>query len=95
MRQALLGVLASVTLFAQAPVVRPEFEVASIKPSAPDEFNRAGAGMHLDGSQVSYKYLSLHNYIAAAYRLKGYEILGPDWLASQRFDITAKLPAGA
>jgi uncharacterized protein (TIGR03435 family) len=95
MRQGRLGVLASAALFAQAPVVRPEFEVASIKPAAPDEFNRAGAGMHLDGSQVSYKYLSLHNYIAAAYRLKGYEILGPDWLASQRFDITAKLPAGA
>src|SRR5579862_6275005 len=95
MRQGVVGLLACVALAGQTPEVRPEFEVASIKPSAPDEFNKAGAGMHLDGSQVSWKFLSLHNYLTAAYRLKGYEILGPDWLASQRFDIVAKLPAGA
>ncbi|HTC88474.1 MAG TPA: TIGR03435 family protein [Bryobacteraceae bacterium] len=33
-------------------------------------------------------------YIAYAYRVKNYEISGPDWMASERFDITAKLPAG-
>ena len=60
----------------------------------PDEFNRGGAGTHIDGSQVSFKFLSLNNYIAYAYRVKNYEISGPDWMASARFDITAKLPAG-
>ncbi len=70
MRQSLLGVLAAVAIFAQAPVTRPEFEVASIKPSAPDEFNRVGAGVHVDGSQVSWKFLSLNNYIGAAYRVR-------------------------
>jgi uncharacterized protein (TIGR03435 family) len=94
MRQG-LGVLAAVALLGQTPAVRPEFEVASIKPSAPDEFERGGAGTHIDGSEVSFKFRSLGNYIASAYRVKNYQISGPDWIASERFDITAKLPAGA
>ena len=39
--------------------------------------------------------LSLDNLIAIAYRVKRYQISGPDWMASERFDIAAKLPAGA
>jgi uncharacterized protein (TIGR03435 family) len=95
MRQVLLGALASVLLFGQPPVGRPEFEVASIKPSPPDEFDRGGANTHVDGSQVSFKFLSLSNCIAYAYRVKNYGISGPEWMASERFDITAKLPANA
>ncbi|MGP0073224.1 MAG: TIGR03435 family protein [Bryobacteraceae bacterium] len=99
MRQGLLGMLAAVASFGQAPApagaARPEFEVASIKASAPGEFDRGNAGSHVDGSQVSFKFLSLGNYIAYAYRVKNYAISGPDWMASERFDITAKLPAGA
>jgi|SRR3984957_8586156 hypothetical protein len=94
MRQVLLGALTSVLLFGQSPVARPEFEVASIKPSPPDEFNRVGAGLHLDGSQVSFKFFSLDEYIVVAYRVKRYQISSPDWMVSERFDITAKLPSG-
>ncbi len=102
MRQGVPGALALLALLSQAPALsgqttpaRPEFEVASIKPSAPDEFDRGGAGTHIDGSQVSFKFLSLSNYVAYAYRVKSYGISGPDWMASERFDITAKLPASA
>lgn len=94
MWQGLLGVLAAGALLAQT-TARPEFEVASIKPSAPDEFERGGAGTHIDGSQVNLKFLSLSDYVASAYRLKNYQISGPDWMAAARFDITAKLPANA
>ena len=93
MRRYFLGVVVALPLFAQAPA-RPEFEVASIKPSPPDEFDKGGAGTHIDGSQVSFKFVSLATYISYAYRVKSYEISGPDWMASERFDITAKLPAG-
>ena len=90
-RGVILTILASLAVFAQ---VRPEFEVASIKPSAP--FNgQVNVGVHVDGAQVRCTYLSLRDYIGIAYKLKIYQISGPDWLGSERFDIAAKLPAGA
>ena len=94
-----LIILASGAVFGQAPA-RLEFEVASIKPSAPVGTNPLGtnrvlAGMHVDGAQVSWTLLSLNDYIDSAYRLRSYQISGPDWMASARFDVTAKLPDGA
>jgi uncharacterized protein (TIGR03435 family) len=51
--------------------------------------------MHIDGAQVSWALLSLNDYIGSAYKVRNYQISGPEFLASDRFDITAKLPAGA
>ena len=39
--------------------------------------------------------MSLKNLIATAYGVKDYQISGPAWLATDRFDIVAKLPDGA
>jgi|SRR5579863_46970 len=72
----------------------PEFEVASIRTSAPIT-QGVTAGVHVDGAQVSCLQLSLRDYIAAAYKVKDYQIQGPDWMASARFDVVAKLPSGA
>ncbi len=94
MRGYFLGVLVALALFGQAQT-RPEFEVASIKPSASVGIDRVRVGLHIDGSQVSAAALSLDNLIGIAYRVKHYQIFGPDWMASERFDIAAKLPDGA
>jgi uncharacterized protein (TIGR03435 family) len=88
-----LGLL-TLAMFGQAPAVRPEFEVASIKPASRDTVSKVLVGMHGDGSQVTWARLSLNDYIGAAYHLRNYQISGPDWLASERFDITAKIPTG-
>jgi uncharacterized protein (TIGR03435 family) len=37
----------------------------------------------------------LKDYIRIAYRVKDFQVSGPEWMASERFDIDAKLPAGA
>ncbi|HEY2014518.1 MAG TPA: TIGR03435 family protein [Bryobacteraceae bacterium] len=87
--------LASLPAFSQAPAERPEFEVASIRPSGPTPPQQLGIGLHIDGAQVTCTYLSLKDYIGMAYRLKLYQISGPDWIGTERFDIAAKLPAGA
>ena len=73
---------------------RPEFEVASIKPAMPltPETNM---GLHVDGAQIRVTYFSLKDILAMAYPVKFEQILGPDWLPSERFDIAAKLPDGA
>lgn len=89
-----LCALTAITLFGQEPV-RLEFEVASIKATSPGAANQVLAGMHRDGAQVSWARLSLNDYIGSAYRARSYQISGPDWMASQRFDIAAKLPSGA
>ena len=94
-RAGLLGAATAVGLFGQAAQPRPEFEVASIKPSAPGALNTVNVGIHIDGSQVSCTSLSIKDYLGIAYRLKNYQLSGPEWMASERFDINAKLPAGS
>jgi len=84
--------LAAAVAFGQS---RPEFEVASIRPSGPPILGKVNIGVHIDGAQVNCNYLSLKDYIGMAYKVKYYQIQGPDWIASERFNIAAKLPAGA
>lgn len=72
-----------------------EFEVASIKPSDPQPMGRIRIGMQTDGGMLRYSNASLKDIIRTAYRMKDYQIEGPDWLNGARFDITAKFPAGA
>ena len=51
--------------------------------------------MHIDGARVNIASLSLNDIFAAAYKVKLHQISGPDWMASERFDINAKIPAGS
>src|SRR5215510_4537776 len=88
-------VLGATALFGQNPA-RLSFEVASIRPSAgavPPQGVAAGA--RIDGAQFRTTYLTLKDYIGMAYRLKLYQISGPDWIGSDRFDVAATLPAGS
>jgi len=89
MIRALLPVLAGLTVFGQ------QFEVASIRPSAPPGGDHIEVGVHLDGARISCTQLNLKDYIATAYQVKLYQVSGPDWLGSERFDISATLPADA
>jgi uncharacterized protein (TIGR03435 family) len=89
------AVLFSLAAFAQSPAPRVEFEVASVKPSPPPGPDSLAVGIHIDGAMVRCTSFSLKDYIALAYRVKNYQISGPEWIASERFDIAAKLPAGA
>jgi uncharacterized protein (TIGR03435 family) len=91
------AIVAAVPSFGQAPAPRVEFEVASIKPSEP--FNAmsgrsVNVGVHIDGAQYHSNFLSIKDYIRIAYKVKDYQIQGPDWIASTRFDISAKIPSG-
>jgi uncharacterized protein (TIGR03435 family) len=74
---------------------RPAFEVASIRPSASGAPQGGVGGLRVDGAQVRTSYLAVKDYIAMAYRLKLYQVSGPDWIGSDRFDVSATLPDGA
>src|SRR5215467_10908638 len=102
-----LALTASAALaLSQAPSTKPiSFEVASVKVSEPmDPIKMAQQmqqgvaphiGMKVDGARVDIGYMSLTDIIGNAYKVKKYQISGPDWMGSQRFDILAKLPDGA
>ena len=72
------------------PAVAPAFEVASIKP------NTSGDGrvmMQNQPGRYSATNVSLRLLIRNAYQLQDFQITGgPGWIASDRFDINAKVP---
>jgi len=77
----------------------PTFEVASIKPAAPQEMGRVMIRMQggpgtPDPSQINYTNVNLKQVITAAYGVKSYQIQAPPWFESERFDITAKIAPG-
>ena len=63
-------------------------------PSAAPAGGQVHVGVQIDGAQVHCTYLSLKDYIRIAYQVKDFQVTGPDWMASERFDIHAKLPDG-
>jgi uncharacterized protein (TIGR03435 family) len=95
-----LAVLGCTAAFGQGSAALPSFEVASVKPAAPMTDGRimvrmGGGPGTPDPGQITYTNVSLKNVMTNAFDVKGYQIQGPDWLDSARFDIVAKVPMGA
>lgn len=78
---------------------QPEFEVATIKPSAPQPMGkmmmgtRGGPGTD-DPSRYSCLNCTLTMMLMQAYNVQRFQITGPPVLDSEHFDVTAKVPAG-
>jgi len=51
--------------------------------------------MHIDGAQVRFTSLALRDLLRIANRMRTDQIEGPDWIVSERYDVSAKLPEGA
>jgi len=81
--------------FAQQARDEFRFEVASNKPSNPNPDNPMFIGMSADGAMVKYTNITLGDCIRGAYRVRDFQIVGPDWMTKARFAISAKLPPGA
>jgi uncharacterized protein (TIGR03435 family) len=78
------------------------FEVATIKPAkmiSPADMmhGKAHVGIKTDAARVDMGFVSLNDLICAAYKVKDYQVSGPDWIVGMgnRFDILAKIPEGA
>jgi uncharacterized protein (TIGR03435 family) len=82
-------IFAALVAFGQTP---PAFEVASVKP------NTSGSGSSRTSGttgQITITNRSLKELIKMAYSVQDFQISAPDWLGSAKFDIVAKIPAGA
>lgn len=95
----LVLIVPALTLGQTAPA-KPTFEVATIKPAPP--FNPAAilagqlphVGLNVQGMRVDIGYMSLTELIVNAFKVRPYQVNGPDWMKTERFDILAKMPDG-
>ena len=110
MTMFIAAVLLPAAAFAQDAPPRPAFEVASVKlaaapnnPAAADSRARMMDQMQdmmplgmvpMKGTTVSIRNWSLAQTVAAAYRVRVRDVVGPGWASEQRYEIDAKPPAG-
>lgn len=79
--------LTSSCLYGQAA-----FEVASIKLSPPQPPGHTSSRMSVDTGRLNYTNVTLKDVVGQAYKVQAYQIAGPDWIETERFDIAAKIP---
>lgn len=79
----------------------PTFEAASVKPATPPIPDAQGRIFSLgptggpgtaDPGRIHYPNMSLKNLLMSAYDVKSFQIVGPAWLDTERFEINATLP---
>jgi uncharacterized protein (TIGR03435 family) len=70
------------------------FEVASVRVSAGAAGSRRDS-IQFDPGSLTMRNVTLKDAIRWAYGVMGYQVSGPDWLDSRRYDIAAKTPAPA
>ena len=78
-----------------APAATVSFEVASVKPAETQKGTFLRVGISSDNGRVTMTNVTLKNVLTQAYKVKEHQLVAPDWMDSERFDITAKLPEGA
>src|SRR5271170_5966525 len=98
MKRAGLWMVSGALAFGQS-TPNQTFEVASVKLSAPVPSNgrvyfgppRGGPGTP-DPSQITWTYATMRGLLMTAYDVKGYQVSGPGWLDTARYDILVKVP---
>jgi uncharacterized protein (TIGR03435 family) len=98
MRALMMGILVCGAAFGQT-AAKPEFDAATVKPSpplgnGPIAIGRKGGPGSSDPGRVAYSGVTLKMLLTVAYNVKPYQISGPSWLDSERFDVTATVPEG-
>ena len=103
---SLAGLLAVAAFGAagQEAAPAPEFEAASVKRAEPLNVGAMMSGGPVrismgcnqpDPGRFTCTGMPLRMLLVRAYGVKNYQISGPSWIDSERFDIAAKIPAGA
>lgn len=97
MRTILFGFMLLFPTFGQTQ--RPEFEVASIKPSLPPDGQAILVACHglpatNEPGLFACQNLNLSAFITMAYGIARYQLSAPDWMLMANFDLRARLPEG-
>jgi uncharacterized protein (TIGR03435 family) len=85
---------------AQSTGARPTFDAASVKPAPPPD-GRGGRRVGMGGGpgtdtpgRINFENVGLGAVIGKAYGVNYYQISGPGWFDSERFNIIATVPPG-
>lgn len=101
MRRAVLVAFTCCLAWSQTPDKSLTFDAASVKPAdmpKPDGRGRifiappSGGPGTKDPGRIRYPFMNLKTLLMTAYDMKTYQIVGPPWLDSERFEITATMP---
>ncbi len=105
-----LAVVAACAAFGQTAGTPLSFEVASVKPASKpiatkDEYSEgynagmraalADMGLRVVGNRVTATDNTLKSLIRIAYDLKDHQVIGPSWLATEKYEVAAIMPAGS
>ena len=99
MRKTINGSCVVVLAVASGYAQAPQFEVATVKadpPSADGRIRvmvRGGPGTN-DPGRIEYQGMTLKDLLSIAYAVKNFQVLGPAWLDTERFNVEAKIPQG-
>jgi uncharacterized protein (TIGR03435 family) len=79
------------------PAQSPVFEAASVKPAPAQSAGRVwptvrGGPGTSDAGRITFTNVTLVSVLIRAYDVKVYQVTGPAWLSSDRYDIAAKIP---
>lgn len=74
---------------------KPVLEAASVKVARTADLPDDREDIQTSPGTLTMRRVSLKSCIQWAYRVNGFQISGPSWLASDRFDITAKVASPA
>jgi uncharacterized protein (TIGR03435 family) len=89
-KEITLALFMSCGAYGQTPAP-PAFEVASVKPNPSGDHHSSS---HTNNGSVVMRNVSLKQVVEMAYDVKDYALSAPDWLDTERFDISAKPPSG-
>jgi len=91
-----MAVLASCMAVGQEAAIKPAFEVASLKPSPPQD-GPMGTGLYTyPGGRIHATSYTLRMLVHDAYNIEVDHVLaGPHWADEDRFDVEAKPPASS
>jgi uncharacterized protein (TIGR03435 family) len=92
MRMAVAAIIVTVTVGSQVRAQSPAFEVATIK--ANHSGSDGSNSPRLTNGRLWAENTTLKQIVQVAYDLSALRITGPDWLDSDRFDLTGIAPHG-
>ena len=91
--------LCAVSCASGQPAQRQVFEVASVKLAPSQSASRVRSSMRggpgtSDPGQITFANVTLTNVLLRAYDVKAYQLIGPEWLSSERYEFIATIPPG-